>query len=78
MFVSPRFRDIFSPRPLRTRASDKAVAQEDSQRAADPRQGPVDAESIWLEITAAHRRAARSFTPEFIRREDLAGDDRSR
>lgn len=73
MFVSPRFRDIFSSRPVRTRQSDKAGSRKKVDLADSP---PVrDAESIWLEITAAHRRAARAFTPERLRLEDLATDE---
>lgn len=73
MFVSPRFRDIFSSRPIRTRISDKVGTRKDVDRADMPA-GP-DAESIWLEITAAHRRAARAFTPERLRLGDLATDE---
>lgn len=73
MFVSPRFRDIFSPRAIQTRYSDKGGSREEPGLADSP---PVpDAESIWLEITAAHRRAARAFTPERLRLEDLASDE---
>jgi hypothetical protein len=73
MFVSPRFRDIFSSRPLRSRRQDRSV---EGQTAAGRNDSPAtDAEVIWLDITAAHRRAYRSLTPEFIRAEDLAAQE---
>lgn len=73
MFVSPRFRDILSSRPVQTRHSDKVGSRKELDLADTP-QVP-DAESVWLEITAAHRRAARAFTPGRLRLEDLAADE---
>lgn len=72
MYVSPRFRDIFSSRPARTRRTDTSVEERGQAAVSTPRAPDADAEAIWLEITAAHRRAARVFTPTSLRAEDLA------
>lgn len=68
MFRSPRFSDIFGSKPVRVRSGDEP-------KGAAPRQPGTDAEAVWLEITAAHRRAALAFTPERIKAADLAQDE---
>lgn len=75
MYVSPRFRDIFSSGPIRTRRTDTTIEKQgETPTSAAP--APVtDAEAIWLDITAAHRRAARVFTPTALRAEELATDE---
>ena len=79
MSVSSRFRDIFSLRPIAIRRGD---ARTEPLRLAsisdaefDRRAGELQTDLIWLEIAHAHRKAARAFTPEFIRAEDLASDE---
>lgn len=80
MNVSPRFRDIFSSGPIATRRSDptKDVVRREalSDLEFDRRTGELQVDLIWLEIAHAHQRAARAFTPEFVRVEDLAGRDK--
>ncbi len=71
MFVSPRFRDIFGSGPIRTRRTD-SPAGEDTRGSSDAERA---ADAIWRDITAAHRRAASVFTPEFNRVEDVAQDE---
>lgn len=73
MFVSPRFRDIFASGPVKTRRTDNPASEARAGSTGETDRA-AHAEAIWLDITAAHRRAARVFTPEFIRTDDLAGD----
>ena len=79
MFVSHRFRDIFSLRPLSTRKGDaraEPVRNEPiSDAEFDRRAGELHVDLIWLEIAHAHRKASRAFTPEFIRAEELASGE---
>ena len=72
MFVSPRFRDIFSSGPVKTRRSDASSEPQRADEASAEADRDAEVESIWLDITAAHRRAARVFTPTSLRAEDLA------
>jgi len=80
MYVSPRFRDIFSRDPISTRRGD--ATKETVRREAisdlefDKRAGELQIDLIWLEIAHAHRKAALAFTPELIRVEELPTDDR--
>lgn len=75
MFVSTRFRDVFGSGPIKTRRTDKPVSADDSQTSSQVEHATehLDADAIWRDITAAHRRAARVFTPELNRADDLAG-----
>lgn len=79
MYISPRFRDIFSGKPISTREGDaraEPVRREAiSDAEFDRRAGELQINLIWLEIAEAHRRAARAFTPEFIRADDLASEE---
>ncbi|HUR91356.1 MAG TPA: hypothetical protein VMY38_01665 [Gemmatimonadaceae bacterium] len=75
MFVSPRFRDIFSSKPIATRKGDRpaeagreAISDAEFGRRADE----LAVNLIWLEIAEAHRRAARAFTPTHNLAVDLA------
>ena len=75
MFVSRRFRDIFSGKPIATRRGARATAAKretitDAEfgRRADE----LEVDLIWLDIADAHRRAARAFTPTHNRAIDLA------
>lgn len=78
MIVSPRFRDIFSARRLATRRSDRhaeparreAITDVEFGRRADE----LEINMIWLEIAHAHQKAARAFTPDFLRAADLASE----
>lgn len=77
MFISPRFRDIFGSGPIEVRRTDEpsaATRRESSGQSGDVAEA-ADPEAIWLDITAAHRRAARAFTPESLRAEELEGGD---
>ncbi len=71
MYVSPRFRDIFSRDPISVRRGD--ATEETIRREAisdaefDKRAGELQIDLIWLEIAHAHRKAARAFTPGCIR-----------
>ncbi len=80
MYVSSRFRDIFSRDPISIRrgdATEEAVRREAiSDVEFDKRAGELQIDMIWLEIAHAHRKAARAFTPELIRVEELAADER--
>lgn len=75
MFVSPRFRDIFSSSPIKTRRSEVSVDERRKATAGASSARATDAEAIWQDITAAHRRAGRVFTPPSVRAEDLATDE---
>ena len=79
MFVSPRFRDIFSSRSISTRKGGAPAApvrdEPISDAEFDRRAGEIHVDLIWLEIAHAHRRASRTFTPEFIRAEELASGE---
>ncbi len=80
MYVSPRFRDIFSRDPISVRRGD--ATGETIRREAisdvefDKRAGELQIDLIWLEIAHAHRKAARAFTPELTSVGELATDDR--
>lgn len=71
MIVSPRFRDIFSAKPMATRTRDRhaktvgreAITDVEFGRRADE----LEVNLIWLEIAHAHQKAARAFTPDFLR-----------
>jgi len=80
MYVSPRFRDIFSRDPISVRRGDAAEATVRREAISDVEfdklAGELQIDLIWLEIAHAHRKAARAFTQEFIRVEELATDDR--
>lgn len=77
MFVSPRFRDIFSSGTVKTRRDDDStLADRTSRTALGAAQPATDADAIWRDITAAHRRAARAFTPEFNRASEMVQDER--
>lgn len=75
MFVSPRFRDIFSPKPIRVRKDDSRSRGDGPPKADAAVSQAAEVEEIWLNITAAHRRSARVFTPASLKLEELASDD---
>ena len=77
MFVSPRFRDIFASDPIRIRRDDRdrSAREEESRSESQSHDAGPDADAIWREITAAHRRAARAFTPEFNKASDMVQDE---
>lgn len=79
MYVSSRFRDIFSSGPIATRRGDARAQADGREPISDAefnrRAGELHVSLVWLEIAEAHRKAARAFTPESLRAEDLASDD---
>lgn len=76
MFVSRRFRDIFSDKPIATRRGDARAKTAKRERITDAEFGrradELEVDLIWLDIADAHRRAARAFTPTHNRAADLA------
>ena len=76
MFVSRRFRDIFSGEAIATRRGDargrtsprETITDAEFERRADE----LEVDLIWLDIAEAHRRAARAFTPTHNLATDLA------
>ncbi len=80
MYVSPRFRDIFSSGPITTRRGDAAsngVRREAiSDMEFDRLAGALEVNLIWLEIAHAHRKAARAFSPGFISADDRSTEER--
>lgn len=77
MFVSPRFHDIFGSGSIETRRADgpRASGSPGSQSEPEPDGFAVDAESIRLDITAAHRRAVRTSTSEPVDATDQSAGD---
>lgn len=76
MFISPRFRDIFSSKPIATRKGDRPAEAAGREAISDAEFGrradELEVNLIWLEIADAHRRAARAFTPTHNLAVDLA------
>ncbi len=79
MYVSSRFRDIFSSGPIAIRRRKARAQPEGRESISDAefnrRAGELHVSLVWLEIAEAHRKAAKAFTPQFLRAEDLASDD---
>lgn len=76
MYVSPRFRDIFSPGPIAIRRGRPNAEQErpgqDSDARHDSRMSEAEVNLIWLQIAEAHWKAAKAFMPECLRVEARA------
>lgn len=71
MYVSPRFRDIFSSGPIATRRRQARAEPERRERIPDEefdrRVVELGVDLIWLQIAEAQRKAARSFMPGILR-----------